>query len=242
MSRFVGPDKRWWAEAVTVTVVYLAYGRLRGLVEGSEAAARAHAHTMIDLERHLGLLVERSVQQAVLSPVWLIQTFDVYYGLVHFIGPGVTLVALWFWFRDRYTYARNVLAVLLVLGLLGFWFYPLMPPRFVDGLGVIDTAARFGPWAEDPDKAANLYAAMPSLHVGWSSWVVFAWWPLVRRWWARVALVAYPVVTLVAVMATGNHYWIDGAGGLAALGIAVVVVRAYRSLRRSGTLVPSAGG
>ncbi len=240
MSRFVGRHKQWWAEAATVTVVYLVYGRLRGLAEGSRTAALANAHAVIDLERHLGLLIERSVQQAMLGHHGLVQMWDVYYGLVHFVLPGITLVALWFWHRERYWYARNVLAVLLLLGLIGFWTYPLMPPRFVDGLGVIDTAARFGPWAEDPDKAANLYAAMPSLHIGWSSWVVFAWWPLVRRWWVRVALVTYPVVTLVAVMVTGNHYWIDGAGGLAALGIAVVAVRWYRSVRRRRPLVPSA--
>ncbi len=72
----------------------------------------------------------------------------------------------------------------------------------------------------------NLFAAMPSLHIGWSSWCAFALYPVLRRPWAKVAIVAYPIVTLVAIVVTANHYILDGAGGLLWLGAAWLVARA----------------
>jgi membrane-associated phospholipid phosphatase len=66
---------------------------------------------------------------------------------------------------------------------------------------------------------SNQYAAMPSLHIGWSTWCVFAVWPLLRRRSTKALVVLYPLATLFCIVVTGNHYWIDGAGGLLAFGI-----------------------
>ena len=53
--------------------------------------------------------------------------------------------------------------------------------------------------------------------------------PLVRRRWARGLAIAYPVITLVCIVLTANHYWIDGVGGLVCLaagyGLARLVTR-----------------
>jgi hypothetical protein len=43
---------------------------------------------------------------------------------------------------------------------------------------------------------------------------VFALFPLARRRWMRVVLVAYPLITLACIVITGNHFWIDGLGGI----------------------------
>ena len=32
----------------------------------------------------------------------------------------------------------------------------------------------------------------------------------------------YPIATLFCIVVTGNHYWMDGLGGLLALGIGIV--------------------
>ena len=45
-------------------------------------------------------------------------------------------------------------------------------------------------------------------------------WPLVRRRWTKVAVLLYPALTLFCIIVTGNHYWLDGLGGLATLGVA----------------------
>jgi len=87
--------------------------------------------------------------------------------------------------------------------------------------GFVDTLKVYGgPWNFDSGgiaKQSNQYAAMPSLHIGWASWCAFAIWPLVRRKWIRAAVLLYPALTLFCIIVTGNHYWLDGIGGILAL-------------------------
>jgi hypothetical protein len=98
-----------------------------------------------------------------------------------------------------------------------------------DDFGYIDTVAAYGGWAsfgsEQMAKVSNQYAAMPSMHIGWSTWCAFALFPLVRRRWAQALVVAYPLATLFDIIVTANHYWIDGLGGLACLGLGYLIAR-----------------
>ena len=90
-----------------------------------------------------------------------------------------------------------------------------------DRFGYVDTIAAHGGWIsfgnEGYEDVSNQYAAMPSMHIGWSTWCAFVLVPLVRRRWAKVLAALYPVITLVCIVLTANHYWIDGLGGLACL-------------------------
>jgi hypothetical protein len=111
-----------------------------------------------------------------------------------------------------------------------------------DRFGFVDTIAEYGGWisfGSDQMKAvSNQYAAMPSMHVGWSTWSALVLVPLVRRRWAKVLAASYPLITTFCIMITGNHYWIDGVGGIAflAVGFAVAkVVTRWRELHREGT-------
>lgn len=92
-----------------------------------------------------------------------------------------------------------------------------------DVYGYVDTVAVYGGWAsfgsEEMAKVSNQFAAMPSMHIGWSVWCTCVLLPMVRRRWARALVVAYPLATLFDIMVTANHYWIDGLGGLACLGV-----------------------
>jgi len=98
-----------------------------------------------------------------------------------------------------------------------------------DRYGYVDTLAVHGGWISfDDEKAAGLtnqYAAMPSMHIGWSVWSALVLAPMVRRRWARVLAWTYPVLTLFTIIVTANHYWLDAVGGLAALGFGAVVAR-----------------
>jgi len=88
--------------------------------------------------------------------------------------------------------------------------------------GFVDTLKEVGGlWSFDSGAVAevsNQYAAMPSLHIGWSVWVTLVVYPQLRRWWSRAIAIAYPLATLLCIMLTANHYWIDGVGGLVVLG------------------------
>ncbi|MGK2930889.1 MAG: phosphatase PAP2 family protein [Acidimicrobiales bacterium] len=118
-----------------------------------------------------------------------------------------------------------------------------------DRYGYVDTLAVHGGWISfDDEKAAsvtNQYAAMPSMHMGWSVWSALVLAPMVRRRWTRALVLAYPALTLFTIMVTANHYWIDAAGGLAALGVGYLLARALttavdrRAATREATLQPS---
>ena len=65
---------------------------------------------------------------------------------------------------------------------------------------------------------------MPSLHTAWAVWVTVAVLMLTTRWWIRTLAVIYPLVTVVVVIATGNHYLLDTVAGAAVAIIALVIV------------------
>ena len=88
----------------------------------------------------------------------------------------------------------------------------------------------YGGWAsfgsEEMAAVSNQYAAMPSMHIGWSTWCAPWCW---SRWCAgggcAALVIAYPLLTLFCIIVTGNHYWIDGLGGLACLGVGYLIAR-----------------
>jgi hypothetical protein len=181
---------------------------------------------------------ELGLHRAVASRPVLRHAFEWYYGTVHFVVPAVVLALLWRGHREGYRRWRNVFGWMLALGVVVFAAYPLLPPHLLPpafGFGSPDPVphAPFWSWAAD-----NPYAAMPSLHIGWSCWCVSAVWRSVpgRRW--RLVLLAYPLLTLLVVAATANHYLLDGAGGLLTLAAAYGIeeARAGVNRRRQGAV------
>jgi len=64
----------------------------------------------------------------------------------------------------------RVFVVATLIALPVYAIYPLAPPRFMDRYGYpfVDTLARFDPTPTSGVGSANPYAAMPSMHIGWS--------------------------------------------------------------------------
>jgi len=228
--------------------IYFLYDTLREQAAGTASAALRHAKEIVDAERFLGLYQEHRIQQAFLDWSPFISFWNIYYGTIHFVMPVIALVAMYRKTPVRYVRWRNALLFMLGLGLLGFLVYPLTPPRLMPARhDFVDTAAEyfnFGPQQRialnangEPTAAAraafgNLYAAMPSLHVGWSTWSALALLPLVRRRWLKALVLLYPVATIFAIVVTGNHWILDAVGGWVALaagyGGAVLVERVSR--------------
>src|SRR5205807_3791568 len=76
--------------------------------------------------------------------------------------------------------------------------------------------------------AGNLYAAMPSLHIAWALWCVFALVPIVRRRWIKALLILHPFVTLFTIVVTANHYFLDAVGGVVVFTLGVAIARLPR--------------
>ena len=139
---------------------------------------------------------------------------------------GAISVVLYVVDRDRYRYYRNIRLVSLALALLVYMLFPLAPPRMIEEL-FVDTIAMFGPTeyaSRDLDNFYNAYAAMPSLHFGWT--VMFgAMFFRASVWWIRALGVIYPVQMLFAITITGNHYIVDALGGALVVGASFLIVK-----------------
>ncbi|KAB2352816.1 inositol phosphorylceramide synthase [Actinomadura rudentiformis] len=228
-------------ELLLVAVLFGAYKLGRVLADGRVAEAFDNAHGIWDLERSLRLPSELDVQQALLHNDVLVHAANSYYAYAHF--PATAAFLLWIYLRRPayYRWIRWVLVTLTAAGLVLHLFLPLAPPRMLTGTGLIDTGAIFGPavyGAPQTDTLANQYAAMPSLHIGWA--IILATGLIVStrdrwRWW----WIAHPVITVAVVVATANHYWLDGIVVGALLAVVLLVIRPPVTVRLPVT-VPTA--
>lgn len=227
------PRLRWWREGLYTLAFYAAYTVVRDL-RGNRPVSRLQAFTnakrVIGVERWLGAFQERRIQAWFLPSHLVVRALDDFYGTAHFV---ITLVVLVYLFRrqpGRYPLWRNTLAVTTGVALLGFAFFPLMPPRLLPSYyHIVDTLRAVGGlWSFDSGPmtaVSNQYAAMPSLHFAWSLWCALALSPTLRRPAARVLLWCYPVLTLLCIVVTGNHYLLDAVGGAVTLGLGYGVAR-----------------
>jgi hypothetical protein len=248
----------WWKEALIVAVFYGIYSWTRNLFGSNKIAADGvpeqaftNAERVIRTELWLNLFHEQTVQAWFLPYHRFIQFWNVYYGTAHFIVTAGVFVLLYVKRADVFPQWRNTLAFMTALAIIGFAWFPLMPPRLLDqpcprddpakfgaecidsdlrpdgGFGFVDTLAEYGgPWSFESDTMAsisNQYAAMPSLHIGWSTWCAIAVWPLIKRRWMKGLVLLYPLVTLFCIVVTGNHFWLDGIGGLLAFSVGALL-------------------
>lgn len=244
------PRWRWAAEAAALAAFYAAYTAVRnelGSARVPYAVAAGHARALLRLERALHLDVEAGLQQAVLGARWLVHAAGLYYRWPHLWAVVVMLAYLWARRPLRYPALRAALVVTTLVALAGFALWPLAPPRLLPSLGFADTV-RQPPWrwAAPVDvsrwrfaaMATNQFAAMPSVHVAFATWVVVAARQACGRR-GRAVSVAHLVATWFAVLVTANHWVLDGvAGSVCALG-AWAGVRAVGGLRVARRALPT---
>jgi hypothetical protein len=239
-----GRTLRWWREVLYIAAFYAIYSMIRD-VRGERPVSVHQAFTnatrVIRVERWLGLFQERRIQAWFLGWHWFLRFWDAFYGSAHFVVTIALLLYLFFRQRERYRLWRNTLAFTTALALIGFAFFPLMPPRllpasyhFVDTLKTVG-----GLWSFESgpvSAVSNQYAAMPSLHVAWSLWCALVAAPAIRNRWARAAVFLYPLATVFCIVVTANHYVLDAIGGAACLAAGYVLARLVASLQtaRSG--------
>lgn len=187
---------------------------------------------LLRLEERLGLDHEATIQSVFLRLPALMKASNIFYATAHFTVTAMVLFTLTVAGGRDHVRWRNVLGLATVLALVGFAVYPTMPPRLLpDHPALIDTLSVIGGfWSfETPaiERIADPYAAMPSLHLVWAGWVACAVWSRLTRHWMKAVAITYPLVTLVVVVATANHYLLDVVAGLAVLGVAWLLVLAW---------------
>ncbi|HET7312276.1 MAG TPA: phosphatase PAP2 family protein [Mycobacteriales bacterium] len=220
---------KWWQEIAFILICYWLYSLVRNAAPSHETSARERALSLMGLEHTLHIGFEQSLNSLVAGTSWLAYVCDYYYATLHFV---VTIsVLIWIYVKHplRYRSIRSVLFATNLIALIGFWVYALAPPRMFASRGFTDTVVEFHTWGSyasgDLAKASNQFAAMPSLHIGWSLWCAIAIVALAERNWIRVLGALYPLATLFVVIGTANHYLLDVAGGVVAVALGFVVQR-----------------
>jgi hypothetical protein len=207
--------------------------------------AIARGHWIFDLSHDLHLPSELSVQHAALHSSLLVQALNVFYATMHFPGMIAFLIWVFVRHRDRYPQVRNTM-VLVTGASLAIQLIPTAPPRLIPSLGFVDTPMLFhqSVYAPVGSPGPDQLSAMPSVHVAWAVLVALGVVVISTsrfRWW----IVLHPLLTLIAVVATGNHWWFDGIVAVWLIGLAIVVERAVnaaylmiRSRTNSASRVP----
>jgi len=230
-------------ELVTLGAAYGAPSLVRLALPAGQHAAFTHAAQLYRAEQHAHLNVEPYLNHLVSAHAGLAMATGYYYGLLHFIVTPLVLAWLYLLRPAAFPRLRSALVVATASANIVFWTWPVAPPRFaVPGMtDVLVTRNVLG--SADPhgvSSAANLYAAMPSLHVCWAAWCAVAVVTATRSRWRHLAWL-YPAATTFVVLASANHFVFDVIGGvtIAALGMAATArkrVRAPDSLRVPDTV------
>ena len=206
-------------EVAVVLVLVTVYDHIRDIASTRAGLAMGDARHVLAVESWLHIDVERSLNtwlSDVNAVEWLASW---YYQVMHLT---VTLAVLvWIYLRHPAVYrpARNALVTINAIGLIVFWLLPVAPPRLLPGF--VDSGVVTGVTQNVAHVSPDLYAAMPSLHVGWVTWVAVLVFTATRSRALRALAATHGALTVLIVVATANHFVLDVVAG-AAVGVLAV--------------------
>jgi len=236
-------------EAAVLLALFGLWQLVGGVGRMSPDGALSRGQWLWHAERVLHMPSETVLQRAFLPRPLIVEAFNLYYAGLHFAVVIACLIWVFVWHRRQYPRVRTTLVLFTAAALL-IQFIPVAPPRMLAQDGMVDTALRYGQsvYGSVAGFNADQLSAMPSVHVGWSLLAALVIVEVSRSRWRWLAL-AYPLLTLLAVVVTANHYWLDGVAAALLLALALIVQRAGRAVaaawragaraRPAGTPVPA---
>ncbi len=228
-ARTVGAFAR---EIAVIGFLYGLWQYVGTLAAAGTTGAFSHARTIERIEHDLRLPSERWTQHLVLGHPLVVQAANLYYATMHFTGMLLFLLWLFVRHRDRYRPIRQVMAWTTLACLL-VQLIPVAPPRMLPG--IVDTALRYGQSVYSNGLATDQLSSMPSVHVAWAVLVGWYVWQVSPSRWRWIGP-AHAVLTVLIVVVTGNHYWLDGIVAVLLLAVCAWAVAgvqaAWQLLRR----------
>lgn len=219
-------------EVAILVCAYLAYEAVRRLVAPNSSEAFGHAFNIIAFEQQLGIFFEPSLQGMIVDHDWLVTLSNWVYVWGYLPVISVTGLYLYVRHHDFYTRYRNAFLLSGAVGLTIFAVLPVAPPRMFPEFGFVDTVrtqSLFYSQIQNTDLV-NEFAAVPSFHFGWILLVGMAIIQTNRNILARIAGVLAPVLMLLAILLTANHYVIDALIGGALVLAAFAAVRLWERI------------
>jgi membrane-associated phospholipid phosphatase len=204
-----------------------AYQVARGLADRNPSKAFVDGWRILDFEQRVtNHVFELTLQQFAVSSEVLSKLVAWTYWNSEFTVVGLALLWVYLWRHEAFSKFRNAIIGANLVGLIGYIVLPTAPPRMFPSIGFIDHHSN-----GVVQLAANPYAAMPSLHAADALIVGLVLSSLVRRPIWKIVWLVWPAWVSFAVMATGNHFWLDVLAG-AALGSAAMYVVYRRPFQR----------
>ncbi|MEQ8718149.1 MAG: phosphatase PAP2 family protein [Acidimicrobiales bacterium] len=217
-------------QIVLVAMGLLFYLGVRAFTQGAESLAFDNARRLLEWEHELGIAWEQRAQNLILDSQTWIDFWNVVYVWGYWTVLIGSLAGLYRFSRKHYVMLRNALFVSGGIGLVIFAFFPVAPPRFLDGFTDTVSDASRSSLIGHPSGLINKFAAMPSFHVGWlvivgvvlaqaSPWIVL-----------KIAAVVPALLMALAVVFTGNHFIVDAIAGSAVSLLGLYI--AHRIMKR----------
>jgi len=218
-------------ELAIVMALYGTWQYIHRLAITRTAGAMENARWLWDLEQRLHLPSEVALQRVFIDNRPVMVFLNIYYGGVHVPAAGALLIWLFVRHRHRYASVRWIFAITIAGCLTMQALVPMAPPRFLPELGFVDAGLKYhlSVYGEGGHGVSNELAAMPSLHVAWAVLVGLAVVLISTSKW-RWLVLAHPILTILAVTITANHWWMDGIVAAIILGLAFVVERCVSAI------------
>jgi hypothetical protein len=193
-------------EAAMIGLLYSLWQLCGKLSVTGTAGAVARARWIRRTEHDVFLPSERTVQNIILGHRYVVETANLYYDTMHFTMLFTFLIWLFVRHRSEYRRVRRTLA-LTTLACLLIQLMPVAPPRMLPGF--VDTAMLYHQSVYSNGLPADQLSSMPSVHVAWA--VLIGWYVtrISTSKWRWIAVV-HSVLTVFIVVATANHWWLDG--------------------------------
>jgi hypothetical protein len=164
----------------------------------------------------------------------------VLYLSLHLALTGLLLL----WLHQRrphaYPFFRTTLLLVSAVALIGYLTFPTAPPRL--SVDLLSSGTDRLPLNINKGLASDLYnpyAAVPSMHAAYALVVGAALLLQGRHWLIRVAGLGYPLLVVLIVVATGNHFLFDvGVGAVVDVLAATAAVLVLRGARARSVAVP----
>jgi len=223
--------------------ILLVYDLLRGLADNLLFRAHTWPQLYFDQDLFGGLAPTVWLQRTLYHGPEALRWYD--YGawavyLTHFFATLAVAMVLWLVARPHFRRYAATVSLLAAMGFATYALFPAVPPWMAAQQGALppDVQRIVGAvFAHLPiqdsrtlflqgTRYANNVAAMPSLHAAYSLVIAVFLWPLVRGWWWRALLAAYPPAMGFALVYTGEHYVADVLAGWAYALVACLAVEA----------------
>jgi len=253
------PVRRWVAlagDVVLYALMWLVYEESRGIADRIGMPLQVESVRNIDRALLFGRDASIELQHHFYDPRH-VRWYDVVGSLVymsHYWLPIAVIVTLWIRNRRQWVRFMRRFATVVFVGCIMFIVVPTAPPWMAAGgdeqirLNALEPVQRITwrgwrhiglhgfahAWDTGRDWLNNV-AAMPSLHAGFSLFVVVFAFPWVRRGSARAAMLMLPAAMATSLIYFGEHYLADAVATWILVGLTFLgwnrIERSLRSRR-----------